>query len=71
MIRSQESSLRHLPTHVQEVCAILARGLVRLHRHTAEDLARDSAHAPDQGESSLHFPPHQSGHANRPNRRQA
>ena len=53
----------HLPPDLQELCAILAAGLVRLHRHTAEQLARDSAPVPDQGDSSLHFPPNQSGHA--------
>ena len=61
----------HLPPHLRETCAILAAGLVRLRRHTAEELARDAAEAADQGESSLRFPAHQSGHANRTNRRLA
>ena len=50
-------------SHLREVCAILAAGLVRLRRHTAEELARDAEDAADQGESSLHFRAHQSGHA--------
>jgi hypothetical protein len=51
----------HLPPHLREVCAILAAGLVRLHTHTAEDLARDAEQARDRGESSLHFSPEPSG----------
>jgi hypothetical protein len=50
-----------LPPHLREVCAVLATGLVRLRRCTAEDLARDAAQAGDPGESSLHFRPEQSG----------
>ena len=57
----------HLPPHLREVCAILAAGLVRLQRRTAEDIARDVAQAGDRGESSLHFTGHESRHAN-PNR---
>jgi hypothetical protein len=54
----------HLPPHLREVCALLAAGLLRLRDHTADDLARDAAlHARDLGESSLHTPPGQSGHA--------
>jgi hypothetical protein len=60
-----------LPPHLQEVCTILARGLVRLRRHTAEELARDAAHVADHRESSLHSPAHQSRHANQTNRRLA
>ena len=61
----------HLPPHLREVCALLAAGLLRLRARTAEDLARDAAlHARDLGESSLHTPADQSGHAT-PNRRTA
>ena len=61
----------HLPPHLREVCALLAAGLLRLRRRTAEDLARDAPlHARDLGESSLHTPADQSGHAT-PNRRTA
>jgi hypothetical protein len=53
----------HLPPHLREVCTLLAAGLVRLRRHTAEDIARDAEQAHGPGESSLHFTAHQSGHA--------
>ncbi len=63
--------LGHLPPHLREVCALLAAGLLRLLGRAAEDQARDAAlHARDLGESSLHSPPGQSGHAT-PNRRTA
>ena len=54
-----------------EVTTILARGLVRLHRHTAEDNARDAANAADLGENLLRNSAHRSGHANRTKRRLA
>jgi hypothetical protein len=54
----------HRPTHLREVCALLALGLVRLQRHTSDDLARDAAQLGDEEESSLHFVGHQSRHAN-------
>ncbi len=64
----------HLSPHLREVCALLAAGLLRLRGRTAEDLARDAAlaalHAREPGESSLHSPADQSGHAT-PNRRPA
>jgi hypothetical protein len=48
-----------------ELCRILALGLVRL-------LQRQSSELSDRtGESSLHFPPDQSGHATRDKRRPA
>ncbi len=48
-----------------ELCRILALGLVRL-------LARQSSELSDRtGESSLHFPPAQSGHATCDERRPA
>jgi hypothetical protein len=58
----------HLPPHLREVCSILAAGLLRLRSRDAEDKARAAA---DQGEPALHYPAHQSGHANRTNRRDA
>jgi hypothetical protein len=48
-----------------ELCRILALGLIRLHMRQSSDLS-DSV-----GESSLHFPPDQSGHATREKRRTA
>ena len=59
---------RYLPQHLQEVCDILARGLLRLRSRTARDIDRDRR---IEGESSLHFPPDQSVCANRTNRRPA
>jgi hypothetical protein len=37
-----------LPPHLREVCTLLAIGIVRLRRHTAEDVAHDAeqAHGP-------------------------
>jgi hypothetical protein len=56
----------HLAPHLREVCAILGAGLVRLSRHSVEELARDAALAADPGEVSLHFFADQSAHANSP-----
>ena len=52
--------LPHLPPHLREVCDILARGLLRLRSRTAQDIDRDLGAG---GESSLHYPAHQSVHA--------
>ena len=64
-------ALHHLPPHLREICDILARGLVRLRRRTAEEFARDAEQAAGRGETSLHFLPDQSMHANRQDRRPA
>jgi hypothetical protein len=50
----------HLPPHLREVCSVLALGLVRLRRRSAEDFNRDLG---VHGESSLHFDQDQSGHS--------
>jgi hypothetical protein len=50
---------------MREVCAILARGMLRLRSRAAEEAARDSA---DCGERLLHFSATQRLHANRTNR---
>jgi hypothetical protein len=63
MITPTAPALRYLPPHLREVCAILATGLVRLRRRTADDLARDAAMAEGVGESSLHYTARQSVHA--------
>ena len=48
-----------------ELCAILARGILRLR-------LRDATHVTGEKEKfGLHFPPDQSGHANPTNRRPA
>ena len=61
----------HLTPHLRELCSILAAGIVRLRCRTAEDFARDAAQAGPDGESSLPFTAHQSGHADAPSRRHA
>lgn len=48
-----------------ELCRILALGLVRLMQRQSSELSDCT------GESSLHFPPDQSGHATRDKRRPA
>ena len=53
----------HLPPHLRELCTLLATSLLRLRRRTAEELARDAAQLGPDGETSLHFTAHQSGHA--------
>lgn len=58
----------HLPPHLREVCSILARGLVRLHSRTVEEIERDRQ---NHGESSLHFTAEQSVCRTRTNRRAA
>jgi hypothetical protein len=64
MMAADNPALSHLPLHLREVCALLALGLLRMRSRVAEDLARDAAlQARDLGESSLHSPPDQSGHA--------
>ena len=55
--------LHHLPPHLREVCRILAAGLVRLRRRTAEDLARDAALGRGSGEVPLHSTGRRSVHA--------
>jgi hypothetical protein len=61
----------HLPEHLQEICTILAAGLLRLRSRTAEENARVAAETGDPGEFRLHYLPHQRGHATRINRRDA
>ena len=71
MMLRTEANLNHLPNRLQEVCAILARGLARLHSHTMEEPAPGTGRTQDQGDNSLHFPAHQSGHAKPKKRRLA
>jgi hypothetical protein len=52
-----------LPWHLDEVCRLLARGLLRLLSHTRDDVGGEARVAASQGESSLRIPAHQSGHA--------
>ena len=55
-------NLSPLPPYLREVCSLLADGVVRLRRHTAEDVVRGTDVARGQDESSLHFVNPQSGH---------
>ena len=50
---------------LDEICEILALGLIRL------NIAKSSALSADRGASSLDFQPLKSGHASRTNRRSA
>ncbi len=53
----------HLPPHLREVCAILARGIVRLNSRNCMEFARDPEPARDLVDSSLHFTARQRRHA--------
>ena len=59
----------HLAPYLRELCSILAAALVRLRCRTAEDFARDAAMSSPDGETSLPFTAHQSGHADANRRR--
>jgi hypothetical protein len=52
--------LSHLPRHLQEVCAILARGIIRARLAEAK---YNSENVGVSGEISLHSPREQSAHA--------
>lgn len=58
---------RHLTNkeRLAEVCRLLSLGLIRLRTRQSSEVSAGS------GESSLHFPPGQSGHANPKRRRVA
>ena len=60
---AEEQRNLHLPPHLREVCSLLAAGLVRLRRRTAEEFTDDAAQVRDEAESSLHFTGRQSGDA--------
>ena len=53
----------HLPPHLREVCAIFAAGLVRLRRHTAEEVGGGRGQVGGEAEVLLHFRSDQSAHA--------
>lgn len=63
MPRPAPHPLHHLPPHLREVCDLLARGLVRLRRRTAEEFARDADQGRGFGDVPLHFTADQSVHA--------
>ena len=54
----------HIPPHLQEVCAILALGILRLRSRTAERSAVLPAEGRDCGEFRLHSTARQRRHAN-------
>jgi hypothetical protein len=53
---------------MQELCDLLARGLLRLRSRMAEDATRQTD---DPGDNSLRDTAHQRGHANPTSRRRA
>lgn len=58
MLRSANT---HLPPHLQELCSILARGLLRLRSRTTETVSSETT---GTGDFCLHSSPRQRGHAN-------
>jgi hypothetical protein len=52
-----------LPPPLQEVCAIVAIGLVRLMRPAPENVTGETEGFGEGGDNSLHFTARQSGHA--------
>jgi len=54
----------HLPPHLREVCAILAKGLVRLRSRDAAEPALPADEARGSGEVRLHSTARQRRHAN-------
>lgn len=61
----------HIPPHLQEVCDILARGLVRLHSRTQQQAARHGDDQAGDGEFRLHFRSPERRHAKPSKRRLA
>jgi hypothetical protein len=61
----------HLPEHLQEICAILAKGILRLRSRTATENTNTAAQGRDRGDIRLHSAAPQRRHANRTNRRLA
>ena len=55
-------------SHLQEICVVLGLDLVRLRRHTIEDIAGNPAQGRDIGENCLHISSKPGGHAP-PNKR--
>ena len=54
----------HLPESLQEVCAILALGILRLRSRTAAECANTPAEARERGDIRLHSTARQRVHAN-------
>ena len=54
----------HLPESLQEVCAILALGILRLRSRMAAESATSPAQARERGDNRLHSTAQQRRHAN-------
>jgi hypothetical protein len=54
----------HLPPHLQEVCAILALGILRLRSRTAEECAESAPEGRECGDIRLHSTARQRPYAN-------
>jgi hypothetical protein len=71
------STMRNTPSHIHiapfllEVCTLLASGLVRLRRNTAQDVARDADDAREHREGLLRSLAQKSGHATSRERKRA
>lgn len=61
----------HLPPNLAEICAILAKGILRLRSRTATESTNTAAQGRDRGDIRLHSAAPQRRHANRTNRRLA
>jgi hypothetical protein len=61
----------HLPPDLAELCAILAKGILRLRSRTAAKSAAAAVECRDRGDIRLHSAAPQRRHANRTNRRPA
>jgi hypothetical protein len=71
LLMQRKLLLTTTPSHLREVCDILARGFLRLRHRNAETATATGAHSTTARDCSLHFSPDQSGHANPTNRRVA
>jgi len=64
-------SSSHVPPDLAEICAILAKGILRLRSRTATENTNTAAQGRDRGDIRLHSAAPQRRHANRTNRRLA
>ena len=54
----------HLSPHLRDVCAVLARGILRLRSRNGEELNEPDRHAAETRDGSLHSTAKQRRHAN-------
>ena len=64
VLHRQSGPNPHLPENLQEVCAILARGILRLRSRMAAESANSPAQARERGDIRLHSTALQRRHAN-------